>query len=363
MSLFFYFLLCTEKDEIMRLTKKHIWILVAIINLVFILWIFAAQWIKWLHLIRMLAVGIIIAYILSPVSEVLEKRMPRTAAIALIILTAAALLSAIVLLFIPRIVNEALVLADRFPFIMEYIRNLLSSIQSRMETMGIPRSIQDSLTEYADAFQRKATESVMRFLEKSVSGVTSLPSLLIELVLGFYFLKDREYFAGVLIKIIPIKSRRAILQAVSEMNHILHCFIRGEVLIASVVGILATIGYLVIGLPYALILGFIAGLLEFIPYFGPWLGAVPAVIIAYIAGPGKLFWTLAVIILIQQLENIFITPRILGGVVDLHPVYIIISLWTGGLFFGVAGMFLAVPAVLILRIIIKHIYLSIVAAK
>ncbi|HHY82279.1 MAG TPA: AI-2E family transporter [Clostridiales bacterium] len=347
----------------MKFTRKHVWISVALVISFLILWLLFKQWIKWLHILRILAVGAIFAYILTPASDFLERKMSRTAAIAVIILLAAALVAVVALLFIPRIVNEALVLAERFPSIMQYIRNVLGSIQNRMETMGIPKGIQDSLTDYADTFQKKATESVMHFLERLAAGVSYLPSLFIELVLGFYFLKDREYFARVLVNIIPLRSRRTILQAASEMNHILHCFIRGEILIASVVGILATIGYLLTGLPYALILGFLAGLFEFIPYFGPWMGAVPAVIVAYISGPNKLFWTLVVILLIQQLENVFITPRILSGVVDLHPVYIILSLWTGGLFFGVAGMFLAVPAVLILRVTIKHIYLSIVAVK
>jgi predicted PurR-regulated permease PerM len=126
---------------------------------------------------------------------------------------------------------------------------------------------------------------------------------------------------------------------------------------------LATVAYLLVGLPYALTLGFLAGLLEFIPYFGPWLGAIPAIIIAYLSGSQTFIWTLVVVLLIQQLEGVLITPRILSGVVNLHPVYVILSLWAGGLFFGIAGMFLAVPSVLILRVIIKHIYLNIVAIK
>jgi predicted PurR-regulated permease PerM len=195
------------------------------------------------------------------------------------------------------------------------------------------------------------------------STVYKLPSLFIVLVLGFYFLKDREYFGEVLSKLIPIRSRRKVLPVAAEVNHILHCFIRGEVFIASAVGILASAGYLLVGLPYALILGLLAGILEFIPYFGPWLGAIPAVIVACITDTRTLIWTLAVILSIQQLEGVFLTPRILSGVVNLHPVYVILSLWAGGLFFGIVGMFLAVPVVLILRVIFKHIYLSLVAIK
>ena len=345
----------------MKLTRKHAWAAFSIIVLLLILWAMTRHWEKLMHLFSILFISIIIAYILTPLCEYLERRIPRTAAIALILLVVGSFVAAFFLILVPGMVKEALALVDRFPAIMKFIYNITSSIQKHMETMGIPKGIQDSITAYADGFQREAAKTIMRLLERTVSGVTLLPSLFIGLVLGLYFLKDREYFGRILLSLIPLQSRRKIIQAASEINYILHCFIRGEAFIAGTVGIMATIGYLLIGLPYALILGFLAGLLEFIPYFGPWLGAIPALLIGWLMGSHKFLWTLVVIVLIQQLENVFITPKILGGAVDLHPVYIILSLWTGGALFGVAGMFLAVPSVLILRVIVKHIYLNIVA--
>ena len=342
---------------------RYIRIILSVIPLLLILLAAIMHRQKLLHLLEIIVVAVVIAYILTPLCDVLEKKMPRTAAVAIILLVVCAGLAAFVFFFIPRMAKEAMTLIDRFPAVMQFIRQVLGGIQDRMDSMGIPKGIQDSVSMYADSFQRKATDTVMRFLEHAVSAVSLLPSLLIELILGFYFLKDREYFCRILTGFIPLTSRRTILQTVSEINHILHCFIRGEVFIAGTVGILTTAVYLLIGLPYALILGFLAGMLEFIPYFGPWLGAVPALLVAYLGGTKKFIWTLAGILMIQQLENAFITPKILSGAVDLHPAYIILSLWAGGLFFGVAGMFLAVPLILILRVIIKHIYLSIVSVQ
>jgi len=319
------------------------------------------HWDKIVHLAKMLLASTVIAYIFTPLCAFFERRMPRMAALLLIILTVGLIISVFVFLFLPRIIKETLTLVDRIPVVVQFIRNITNSIQNNMDNLGIPKGIQDSVAAYTDTFQRDVTETIMRFLERTVSTLSLLPSLFIELVLGFYLLKDREHFGRVLTNLIPLKSRRRVLQITFEINHILHNFIRGEVFVAGTVGILATLAYILIGLPYALILGFLAGLLEFIPYFGPWMGAVPALIIAWLAGTKKFIWTLIVIILIQQLENMFITPKILGGAVNLHPVYIILSLWAGGAFFGVIGMFFAVPLVLILRVIIKHIYLSVVA--
>jgi predicted PurR-regulated permease PerM len=347
----------------MKLTKRHIWISIIIFEGLLVIWGISRHWIQLSHLLKILIVSIIIAYVLTPICDLLERRLSRSLAIGLIILAVGSLLAAFILLFIPRMINEFMALVDRFPLIMKHIRNALGTIQNRMETMGIPKGIQDSITAYADTFQKKATDTTMKSIERIVTGVSILPSLFIELVLGFYFLKDREYFGERLSKLIPISSRRRVLPVASEINHILHRFIRGEVFIAATIGIMATAGYLLVGLPYALILGFLAGILEFIPYFGPWLGAIPALIIAYLLGSRTFVWTLVVVLSIQQLEGILITPRILSGVVNLHPVYVILSLWAGGLFFGIGGMFLAVPSVLILRVIFKHIYLNIVAIK
>ena len=344
----------------MLLAKKHGWTAFLILIILLVLYALNRHWDKFLQLFQILLISIIIAYILTPICDFLEKRMSRTVAIVVMFFLFSGLLAAFIIFFIPRMIGEALVLVERFPLIMQMIRGVLRKIQNHMETLGIPKGIQESVYAYADAFQKKATDTVMRFLERSVSILSFLPTLFIELVLGFYFLKDREAFGKMLANYIPLRSRKKLLQVASEINRILHSFIRGEVFIAATVGLLATAGYLLIGLPYALILGFIAGILEFIPYFGPWMGAIPAVVIAYLTGPKTLLWTLAMVVFIQQIEGVFITPRILGGVVSLHPVYIILSLWTGSLFFGVAGMFLAVPAVLILRVIIKHVYLHIV---
>jgi predicted PurR-regulated permease PerM len=312
-------------------------------------------------LFRMLLTGTVSAYIATPLCDILEKRISRTAAIAVIILILGGLLASFIFLFIPQMAKEIAVMAERFPVFMRFVRGILGDIQRYMDKIGIPQGVQDSVLTYADTFQKTAADFVMDSLMRIVSGAIRLPSVFVGLVLGFYFLKDREYFGRVLIRLIPLRSHRRILQIAGEINHILHCFIRGEVLIASVVGIISTIAYLIIGLPYALILGFLMGILELIPYFGPWMGAIPAILAAYLTGSSKVLWsTIIALILTQQLESVFITPKILGGELDLHPVYVILSLWAGSLFFGIIGMFLAVPVVLILRVIIKHAYLSLV---
>lgn len=320
-------------------------------------------WSEVISLLRIVVIAVVFAYVLTPLCDLLERRMSRTAAVALIFLFLALVLSGLLLFVIPSFVNEVKVIYERLPVLFENVRKFLIKAQMSLERLNIPDGLRESIFEYTDTFQAKAMDWIKGIMDKVVGSVAGLPSLLISPVLGFYFLKDREYFSKVLAGFVPIKSRRKVSQVTAEINQILHRFIRGEAFVAMVIFGLTTLAYLVIGLPYALVLGFLAGIFEFIPYFGPWLGAIPAVVIAYAGGTGKLIWTLVAVILIQQLEGAFITPRILGGVVELHPVYIILALWTGGLVFGVIGMFFAVPLLLILKVIIRHIYLGIVSVK
>ncbi|HOB19726.1 MAG TPA: AI-2E family transporter [Candidatus Atribacteria bacterium] len=347
----------------MTKTRKYAAIAILLAVPLLALLLVIIYWSEVVRLFRIVVIAIVFAYVLTPLCDLLERRMPRTAAVVLIFLFLALVLAGLFVFVIPSFVNEVKVIYERLPLLFDNVRKFLLKAQMSLERLNIPDGIREPIFEYTNTIQTRAMDWLRGVMDKVVGSVAGLPSLLISPVLGFYFLKDREYFSKVLAGFVPIKSRRMVSQIAAEINRILHRFIRGEAFVAVVVFGLATLTYLIIGLPYALVLGFLAGIFEFIPYFGPWLGAVPAIAIAYAGGTGKLIWTLVAVILIQQLEGAFITPRILGGVVELHPVYIILALWAGGLVFGVAGMFFAVPLLLILKVIIRHLYLAIVSVK
>jgi predicted PurR-regulated permease PerM len=131
-------------------------------------------------------------------------------------------------------------------------------------------------------------------------------------------------------------------------------FIQGQLLTAIIVGVLETIGLFLVRVKYPLVLGVIGGIAEIIPYFGPVIGAVPAVAIALIESPIKAMWAVLVYVVVQQLENAYISPKIIEGRLGLHPVATIMVILAGGKFFGVAGMLLAVPVTAILRVLIKR---------
>ncbi|HZJ82643.1 MAG TPA: AI-2E family transporter, partial [Clostridia bacterium] len=242
------------------------------------------------------------------------------------------------------------------------VQELVFKFQTEMERLGIPYSLQITFNEYINEMDHSIALYIKQKIDGAMGSVGKIVAIFTMPVLSFYFMKDRDYFKKVVIGLIPSSIRRNILQMAYEINRILDQFIRGQILIALIVGILSALGYLIIGLPYVAILGLFTGVFEIVPYFGPVLGAIPAVIIAILHSPSKVVATIIVVIVVQQLESNIFTPKIMGDHVGLHPVFIILSLWVGGTFFGILGMFFAVPIILILRVIFKNIYLSIVSS-
>jgi predicted PurR-regulated permease PerM len=120
---------------------------------------------------------------------------------------------------------------------------------------------------------------------------------------------------------------------------------------------MATLSLVIIGVPFALILGLIAGVFEVLPYVGPILGAIPAVIVALLTDPGKALWVVIAFIAIQQVENLLLVPRVAGKSVKLHPALVMVVLVIGNQLAGFWGMLMAVPVTAVIRDIFKYLYL------
>jgi len=138
-------------------------------------------------------------------------------------------------------------------------------------------------------------------------------------------------------------------------------FIRGHLLVASMVGVLTSLGLALVGVKFYLLLGIIAGIADLIPYFGPIIGAIPAVGLALLNSSQQALYVLLVMVVVQQVENNLLSPKILGDSVGLHPVVVIFVLLAGGHLFGILGMLLAVPLTAILRILVNYLYTLLVS--
>lgn len=341
---------------------RQVTALVFIIVIFFlILWILIAQWTKAWEIIRFVLYSIVLAYILTPASRWLELYMPRPRAVLVLYIAIILIFVLLMVVLIPLLIRQSIALINRLPDLGKHMQDIMVKFQEEMVRLGIPYRLQITLNEYLDDLDGWLASYIKSKMDGAVDGAGKIAAIFTLPVLSFYFTKDREYFKKGIVGLIPSKIRRPILQMAAEISRILDRFIRGQILVALIVGIFTTIGYMIIGLPYAALMGLFMGIFEIVPYFGPFIGAIPAAIIAISHSTSKLIATIIVVTMVQQLESNIFTPKIMGNHVGLHPIYIIIALWVAGVFFGVIGMFFAVPTVLILRVMIKSIYRSIVS--
>ncbi|HHU62916.1 MAG TPA: AI-2E family transporter [Clostridiales bacterium] len=299
-------------------------------------------------------IAVLLTYLINPIILFLQRYMSRICAIILFF-TLITVFIVISLLFIfPRISQEVNKLITLLPEYSDRITGLISQYQIMFDSLKLPETFRSTLL----AGISKGELYVNNLIDKIMNGIINLLSNIVYVaivpVLVFYFLKDMEYFKKMLIHFIPKKYQHDVIAVVRNIGRELGLFIRGQATVSLIVGILITIGLFIINLEYALILGIISGIFDLVPYFGPIFGSIPIVIIALLENPNNIVYALGVVVVVQQLESSIITPKIIGDSVGLHPVYIIISILLGGIYFGVFGILFAVPIVLVLRIIIKY---------
>lgn len=299
--------------------------------------------------------AIVLAYILNPVVEFLEKRrVPRSLGILLIYAVFFLAGTVFSLTVIPTLITELQKLGEMIPQYTEQFQAFLLHLHSDYQRINLPESLRLALDQNLFALQ----DGIQAILERVTGTVLSLFSnlmtiLIIPLVV-YYILRDMDNLKRSAVLLFPKKYRNWIISMGSEMDRTLGAYFRGMLIICFLVGFLTYLGLKVIGLDFALILGVIAGLTNIIPYFGPIIGAVPAILLALLSSSGLAVRVIVVYTLVQQLESQVISPQILGRSLGLHPLFVIFVLILGGRFLGLPGLIFAVPFTAIARIFLKH---------
>lgn len=209
---------------------------------------------------------------------------------------------------------------------------------------GVVRSVGD----WALSLLDRLDQLILAFFNGVLDVVTGF-------VVAFYLLKDREQISHWVLSLFPYTWRDTLSHLARDMGKISAQFIQGQFLLAFLVGTLETLGLWVIGVPFPLILGILGGLSNIIPYFGPFLGAIPACAAALLISPSKAIWTALLFLLVQQVDNNFLSPKIIEGKLGIHPVATILVVFVGGEFFGITGILLAIPLYAMLRCLLRRI--------
>ena len=209
-----------------------------------------------------------------------------------------------------------------------------------------------------DLKQYVSTERITGYI-KSVLGVASgIFDVFVTIIVSVYILLQRtqivEFFKNLTMAIFGEKTCKKISEYVHNSNYIFFKFISGQLIDAVVVGILVTVAMSIIGVKYSILLGFIIGLFNIIPYFGAIVAVGLSILITVITGGlSKAFWMALIVIILQQIDSNIINPKIIGDSLEISPLLVIIAVTVGGAYFGVLGMFLAVPVAAVFKIIIN----------
>nr|WP_243119920.1 AI-2E family transporter [Pelotomaculum propionicicum] len=319
-----------------------------------------------LYLVRGLffsfALAALLSYLINPlVIAITRKGTPRAWSILLAYLALFFIAAGVLMYGIPRFVDQLNRLSETIPVYTEQTHAMVQSIQQRYTGMGIPDGMRQVLDERIHWVEEMVLSWVRETLAAIVGAARYFFKILLAPVLSFYILKDLDLIKEKAFAAVPPAWRDDLKGLLQEIDQVLGSFVKGYFLVAAVVGGLTVVAMVLLGVDFPLMLGIVSGLAELIPYFGPVIGAVPAVGLAVLKSKWLALKVAAVFLIIHQLEGNFISPKIMGDKVGLHPLVVILSLLAGGELYGLAGMLLAVPAAAVLRVIMNFIFLKIAA--
>ncbi|TCS83810.1 putative PurR-regulated permease PerM [Tepidibacillus fermentans] len=300
-------------------------------------------------------IALIISYLLHPIVTILHNRgVPRSIAVLLIYIVFFGSVTIICLRAFPLLATQVKELGENLPLIIQRIKSWLDGIRNGYP---IPDSIQKGIDTSIQNWEAKLTSGFSHVMDWVGNTISILFTIFLVPFVSFYILKDYKLIEKTVITFVPRSKRKGMIRLLKEIDEALGNYIRGQLIVITIVGVLAYIGYLIIDLPYALLLAFIVSITDIIPYIGPFIGMAPALIVAMSISWKMVISVLIVNLTIQALEGNVISPQVVGRKLNIHPLLIIISLLIGGESGGVVGMILAVPIFAILKVILQHIFI------
>ena len=319
----------------------------------FVGWIAVAAVLVWARsLVWQAAVQLFLGWLVAlcalPVMKRLERKCSPGIAAGLALAALGAGVLGAFLLLLPPLIRQGRELVAMLPGLMNGARALLTQGQQWLSRSGlaVDGAFQELLFSRGEAALGAAAPAVMNWMGGMAGGIGQW---LLAPVFAFYFLRDRRRSTRWLMTFLPASRRGMAVRILREMRRETAGYLRGQLMISAAVGGLTAVGLLFCGIPAWLALGALMGILEWIPYAGPFLGGMLVALLALPQGMGRMLWALGVVVVVQQVEGSMLSPQLMGGATRLHPVVILLCVTLGAAAGGMAGVLLAAPLVLCLR--------------
>lgn len=348
-------------DDLKRGRTLHL----ALVTLV----ILACAWLLWelRDVVKLLAsitsyvlapflISVIIAYLLHPLVQLLHRRgVPRGASIVIIYIVFFLFVTVLLLNMIPLFIDQLRELSEKLPALIKQAEKWMNNFHQNKRYL--PLAVRNAIDSNLTTLESKTTTSISHILEQAGVAVEGMAGAFVVPFLVFYMLKDVKGIERAVIAFFPKGNRSEIMRLIRSVDEALGNYIRGQLLVAFLVGVLAYVGYLIIAMPYGFLLALIVAVTNIIPYVGPFIGAAPAILLAFTVSPMMALKVLIVNLVIQQLEGNVISPLLIGRSLKLHPMLIIFALLLGGEMFGMVGLILCIPVVAVGKVLLQHLVL------
>jgi predicted PurR-regulated permease PerM len=336
------------------------WKILLSIVLIGVMLSYAIHFVERIGLVALVIVGaIFFAYLIYPVVRWLNRKLHLILAILVVYAVLAGLVAIGLSYGIPAISGEFSRLTHDGPMILAKTREFLTSPATPVIGHA-PDSVRKELAQLpAQAltwFQQHGGGAAAGAVTVLLGTAAFLASLIAIPVLAAYLLFDSEIIKRFFMGFVPERRRDATLNLLGELEEVLGGFIRGQLLVGATIGIIIAVGLMIFKVPYAILIGAAAGALDLIPYIGPVIAFIPALIIGYSAGGTSMAVAVGfVFLLANQLEGHVIAPNIVSRTIKLSPSAIVVAVLIGGELYGVPGMFIAVPIAGIIRVLLLHV--------
>ncbi|MEW6455999.1 MAG: AI-2E family transporter [Acidobacteriota bacterium] len=342
--------------------KNIPYILVAIIfSLIFLIY--------FLYHIQILSIpfliSIFLVYFLDPlVSRASRRILSRGLASLIFLILFFLLIGFILYLFIPKLIIQFQSLLNGLPSYFDYLFSKLKDFVSKLKIQNpkLVEEIENQLLTDMKAnlplFINKLSPFLSYFFENIYNFFVGLSYIILIPIFSFYLLKDFVNIKTKIKNLIPVKFRDDTIKYLKEIDLVISSFIRGQITVSIILSILFSVSLTILGVPFSIFIGFLSGFGDIIPYFGTFLGIALSLIVSFSSGVSLkiILGIFLVYALIKGFEHFFLSPKIFGKEIKVHPVIIIISIIIFGKLMGIFGMLIAVPLTAVIKVILKNLY-------
>jgi predicted PurR-regulated permease PerM len=305
-------------------------------------------------------VAIVVGTAIRPAVDWLHRRgIPRAAGIIILYILIAALLIGFLAMILPLLADQATEISRTVPEYYSGFRSALINSDNRLlQNIGWRLPSQITALANRDPNTEEMVDQVGQTLLYTNLVLRGILGTLVVFLLAYYWTQEANLILRSVLRIAPPQRKKNIREFLQLAETKLGGYVRGQGLLCLAVGVTAFIAYLLIGLPYTLVLAIFAGVMEMVPIFGPALGAVPALLVALSIDPSKAIWVVVATAIIQLLENAVLVPRIMKHSVGVNPIITLLSLIAFGSVFGFVGALLALPLAAIIQLLISRVVLT-----